>query len=240
MEPGTPGRNPANGELSAGAVPGFYLSSAVEDLPEGTPIGQVGAMIEPGDAIDLPGVGAGARVVSSEGSDSYVEPMLRYRTFLDSDRRFAASAVGYAAHAEGSERGASYEATRAGLELSADARLTPISNWFELHVVATLGLLGVFADGRYCLDAAGEHGIDCPEPPATPVLTDAEVNAVFPAAAGGLALDIARHLDSAFHGGRITVMGGGGTMPRVVGGEHTGNQFYGSLGLTAMIAFGAL
>jgi hypothetical protein len=198
-------------------------------------------MIEPGDAIGLPGAAIGARVIASEGSDSYVEPMLRYRTFVDEDKRFTASAVGYAAHAEGSERGASYDATRAGLELSADARLTPISKWFELHVVATLGVLGIFADGTYCIDAAGKYGVDCPES-AAPIgpTVDAEVSSLFPTAAGGLALDVARHMDSAFHGGRITVMGGGGTMPRVVGGEHTGNQFYGSLGLTAMIAFGAL
>lgn len=234
---------PANrpgGELQAGAVPGFYLSSTVRELPEGTPIAQAAAMIEPGEAIDLPGASAGARYVHTETGDGYVEPMLRYRGFVDDEERFAASVVGYGAHASGAERRASYQATRAGLELSADVRLTPSRSWFELHAFATVGALGLFADGHYCLDAEGKYGVDCPEPGDPPGLeTDAEVDGLFPTAAGGVALDIARHLDSVFHGGRIALMGGGGTMPRVVGGEQTGTQFYAAGGLTATLSFGA-
>lgn len=227
-------------EAQAGAVPGFYLSSAVQELPEGTPIGQLAAMIEPNDAIDLPGAAVGARFVSGEDGDGYIEPMLRYRRHIDEEERFALSGVGYGTHASGSAREASYDATRVGLELTGDARLTPVSKWFELHVFATLGLLGLFAEGSYCIDAAGKYGVDCPEP-GDPggTLVDAEASGFFPAAAGGLALDVAHHLDSAFHGGRVALMGGGGTMPHVVGAEHTGTKFYGALGLTATVAFGA-
>ncbi len=241
--PAVTGANPIpaehfDGELQAGAVPGFYLSSTVQELPKGAPITQAAAMIEPNDAIGLPGLGLGGRVIARDG-DGYIEPMVRYRRYIDDEKQFALSGVAHAAHAEGSERQASYEATRAGLEVTADARLTPISNCFELHVLGTIGLMGLFAEGSYCLDSAGEYGVDCPEPGDPPGLrADAEVNSLHPAAVGGLAVDIAHHLDSFFRGGRVALMAGGGTMPHVVGGEHTGTKFYGALGLTATIGFG--
>jgi hypothetical protein len=229
-----------NVELQAGAVPGFYLSGAVQELPDGSPIEQAAGMIEPGDAIDLPGAAIGARYVNGQGGDGFIEPMLRYRRFVDEEKRFGAAATLHGASASGAERGASYSATRAGLELAGDVRLTPISNWFELHLVGTLGLLALFAEGSYCLDTNGKYAIDCPDPGDPQAeRADAEVNAFFPAASGGMALDIARHLDSVFHGGRITLMAAGGAMPHVVGGEHTGSKFYGSAGLLAELSFGA-
>jgi hypothetical protein len=176
--------------------------------------------------------------VSNEG-DGYIEPMVRYRRFVDEEEQFAVSGVGYGTHASGGERQASYEATRVGGEVTGDMRLTPISKWFELHVFGTLALLGLFADGSYCLDANGKYGVDCPEPGDPPgQRVHAEVSSLFPAASGGLAVDIAHHLDSFFHGGRIALMAGGGTMPHVVGGEHTGTKFYAAGGLTATIGFG--
>jgi hypothetical protein len=229
-----------NVELQGGAVPGFYLSSTVQELPKGSPIGQAAAMIEPGEAIGLPGAAIGGRWVNGEAGDGYVEPMLRYRRFVDDDQQFAAAATAHGAYASGGERNASYEATRAGLELAFDARLTPISNWVELHIVGTLGAFALFADGNYCLDTQGKYGSDCPEPGDPPVeRVRAEANGLFPAVSGGVALDVARHLESVFHGGRVTAMAAGGTMPHVVAGQHTGTKFYGSAGLLAEISFGA-
>jgi hypothetical protein len=244
--PAVTGTNPVPAErpdleLQGGAVPGFYLSGAVQELPKGSPIGQAAVMFEPDDLIDLPGAAIGGRYVNGEAGDGYVEPMLRYRRFLDDEKRFGAAATAHGAYASGGERHASYEATRAGLELSADARLTPISNWLELHVVGSLGAFALFADGNYCLDENRRYGQDCPENAADPAnRVSAEVNGFFPAVSGGIALDVARHLESAFHGGRVTALAAGGSMPHVVGGEHTGTKFYGSIGLTAEIAFGAL
>lgn len=241
--PAVSGANPIpaehfDGELQAGAVPGFYLSSTVRENSEGTPIKQLAAMIEPNDAIDLPGLSVGARGVVGE-SDGYIEPMIRYRRFIDDDQQFALSGVGHATHASASERDASYSATRAGAEVTGDVRLTPISKWFELHAFGTLALMGLFADGDYCIDANGKYGIDCPEPGDPPgQRVHAEVSSFFPAASGGLALDIAHHLDSFFHGGRVALMAGGGTMPHVVGGEPSGTKFYGAFGLTATVGFG--
>jgi hypothetical protein len=100
--------------------------------------------------------------------------------------------------------------------------------------------MGLFADGDYCLDQNGKYGIDCPEPGDPPgQRVHADIAGLFPAASGGVALDIARHLESIFHGGRITLMAGGGTLPHVVGGERTGTKFYGAAGLTALVALGA-
>jgi hypothetical protein len=228
-------------EVQAGAVPGYYLSSSVQERPEGTTLGQGAAMFEPGELVGLPGLAVGGRYVSGQGGDDFVEPMLRYRGFLDGEERFAASVVAHAAYASGQERSASYEATRAGLELTADARLTPKNKWFELHVLASIALLGLDASGRYCLDAQGKYGVDCPEPP-DPIdnITDATVEGIFPAAVGGVAIDLGRHLDSIFHGGRITLMGGGGSMPRIVGGQQQGTQLFTAAGLTATLSVGAL
>ena len=230
-----------NGELGAGVVPGFYLSSTTQEAPEGAAIPHGSVMIEPGDAIDLPGFSLGARYVVGQSSDGYLEPMLRYRRFVDAERRFAASFVGYGAYASGEERGASFSAVRAGLEATADVRITDESKWLELHAVASLGALGLFADGHYCIDRNGRYGIDCPEPGSPPgPEVDPTLRSVFPAGAAGIAIDVARHLESVFHGGRITLMGGGGTLPHMVGGVRDGTRFYASGGLTASLSFGAL
>ena len=230
-----------DGELQAGVVPGYYLSNTTQEAPEGAAIPQGSLMIEPGEAIGLPGFAIGARYVIGQSSDGYLEPMLRYRQFVDDDKRFAASFVAYGAYASGDERGASFTAVRAGLEATADVRITEESRWLELHAIVTLGALGLFADGHYCIDRNGRYGIDCPEPGSPPgPEVDPTLRSVFPTGAAGIALDVARHLESVFHGGRITLMGGGGTLPHMVGGVRDGTRFYASGGATATLAFGGL
>jgi hypothetical protein len=55
---------------------------------------------------------------------------------------------------------------------------------------------------------------------------------------GSIAIDIGRRLKGEFHGGRLALMGGGGTLPRVVGGQQEGAKPYGAAGLSLTVGFG--
>jgi hypothetical protein len=232
-----------NVELQAGAVPGFYLSSTVASDPEGSPVSQAAAFLEPDDLIALPGLGVGARYVGKAEEGGYLEPMVRYRTNVDDEQRIGVGAVGFGTHASGSDRGASYSATRAGAEIAIDARVNERNSWAELHIYAGAAATGIFADGRYCQSDQNGYAIDCPEDDAGNLTqegdVEAELSGVFPTAFTGASLDIARHLDSAFHGVRIGTYVAGGVMPTYRNGTRQDNKVHTSIGIALTVGLGA-
>jgi hypothetical protein len=223
-------------EGSIGVMPGHYLSAGVQESPKGAGIGQASIMVEPDSIISVPGLIVGGRYVGSSSSGGYPEPMIGYRTYLGDDHMFAVSAIGYATHASSSQNGASYSATRGGAEAGADFRVTPEYAWFELHLAAAASLTGVSARGSYCIDADHRYGVDCPDLPDTRV--NARAGGFYPAGVGAIAIDVGRRLKGEFHGGRVALMVGGGTMPRVVGGQQESAQAYTSAGISLTLGFG--
>jgi hypothetical protein len=223
-------------EGSLGVVPGHYLSAGVQPEPKGASIGQGAILVEPDSIIHVPGLVVGGRYVGSASAGGYPEPMLGYRTYIGADHRLAVSAVGYAAHGSGSRSNASYSATRGGAEAGVDFRLTPEYQWFEIHLAAAASLTGVSAKGTYCVDSSRRYGVDCPDPPDPRI--DASAGGLYPAGVATVAIDVGRRLRGEFHGGRIALTGGGGTMPRVVGGQQEGARPYAAAGLSLTIGFG--
>jgi hypothetical protein len=223
--------------VSAGVTPGYYLSSATQAASEATAVRQLGADLEPDRWLQLPGLHAGVRYVGEPAAGGYAEPHLGYRRFLDGDRRFAAGVLAYGTHASGAADGASFEATRAGGELGADARVTPRSSLVELHLSARAALTALSTEGSYCVDADARYGVDCGEPPQTQV--DAEASGLYPSVTGGLALEAGRHLDSPFHGVRLELLGSAGSMPQVEYGRQTSARAYYSAGAGLSVALGS-
>lgn len=225
------------GEAQIAAVPGYYLSESVQENPKGSPINQAAVMIEPGELIGVPGLAVGGRYVGKGENGGYPEPMLRYRMHVDDKEVFAVGALVFGGYGHGSSGEASYEATRGGAEAGVDVRATPKSKWVELHIFGNLGFTGLDANGDYCLDAAGRWGVDCGDPPVA--LTHATTSGFFPSAAGGIALDLARHLHGILHGGRVALHGAVGRMPHVESGEQTSAKTFTSAGLSLTLGLGA-
>ena len=224
-------------ELQAGFIPGYYLSSAVQEKPKGASIGQASLLFEPDRWFALPGLILGVRAVGGEGTGAYGEPMLGYRAHLDSQQRLSLGIVGYVTHAGGSHNGASYSAARGGGEGVLDFRVTGQSQIFELHLFTSGSLTGLAADGEYCLDADDRYGVDCEDPPVN--LVSASAGGAYPSVAGGIALDFARGLPKALHGGRLAAQVAGGTMPAVLGAEQVSARGYSALGLSLTLGLGA-
>src|SRR5262245_39820513 len=111
--------------LSAAAVPGYFLSSAVQKDAKGAPIGQASVMVEPDRWVDLPGAVVGGRYVGKSDQGGYPEPMLGYRAYLDGEKRLALGGLAYGTRGSGESERASYEAWRVGGEIGSDVRITP-------------------------------------------------------------------------------------------------------------------
>jgi hypothetical protein len=234
----TPLPSPRPGvEIAAAVVPGYYLSDSVrENETSGEPPGQVSAMFEPGELIDLQGLSLGGRWVSGHDGDGYPEPMLRYRRYLDAQERFAVSGVAFGTHARGSANQQSYSATRLGLEATGDMLLTPRSHWLELHAGISAAATGLDAEGTYCLDSERRFGTDCDNASTPPI--DATAGGVYPSGTAVLALDFGRHLSDIFHGGRLGLLGSVGTRPVVEGGEQRSARWIKSAGLSLTLGLG--
>ena len=224
-------------EVHAGIVPGYYLSSAVSEKAKGAALQDVGGVVEPDRLLGLPGVFVGARYAGSGAEGGSLEPVLGYRASVGEDKRLGLGVVAFGTHARGTQKQASFSATRGGVEAGGDMRVTPESRIAELHVTASAAVTGLTADGSYCLDAAGRYGVDCPDSGA--VLTDTSAGGLYPSVNAGLTVDFARHLDLAFHGVRLSLGVAGGTMPRVIAGEQRSPRLYGAGGATLSVAFGA-
>jgi|SoiMethySBSTD1v2_1073268.scaffolds.fasta_scaffold07535_3 hypothetical protein len=223
-------------ELQVGAIPGYYLSSAVAKDPEGSSVLQAMLLFEPDDLIDAPGLVGGGRVIGSEDSGTYAELLLGYRRALDQIRRFSLGAFGYASRGSASRDDASYEATRAGAEGVFDIAVTPEEEPVSVHVFAGASLTGIWANGEYCMDAEG-FGMDCGSSP--PPRVKAEAVGFYPALSGGLALNLGRHAESVFHGLRLAIHGAGGTMPRVIGARQQNPESFGAGGVSLTLGLGA-
>jgi hypothetical protein len=224
------------GEIGFGVAPGYYLSAGTQASPQGAGLLQGSLLLEPDRLLGVPGVVVGARHVGSSKDGGYFEPIAGYRCHLDDARRFAAVGVGYLTHASGSKDGASYAATRGGAEIGFDVRATPKSKWAEVHGNVSAALTGLSASGHYCLDAAGEHGTTCSNPPTR--VTAASIGGLYPSASVGVSLDFARHLETFFHGGRLALGFSGGTMPTAIAGQQTGAHWYGTGGASLTLGFG--
>jgi hypothetical protein len=221
-------------------LPGYYLSSVVQEDAKGAAIGQAMLTFEPDRWLRAPGLVLGARSVGNEEAGVYGEPMIGYRAYLDQAERLSLGGVGYGTYANESRRGASYSAARGGAEGAVDFNVTGHSRIAELHVLASASLTALDADGEYCIDANNRYGVDCPEPP-DPVGTvvSASAKGLYPGFVGGLALDIGRGIPAVFHGIRLAGYAGGGTMPTVIGAQQESARSYASIGLSIAIGFGA-
>lgn len=222
----------AQGELQIAVVPGHYLSSGTQSNPKGTAIGQLLAALDPGQHL-LPGLVLAGRVVGSNGN-TYLEPVLGYRGELTD--RFSAGVFIYGTHASGNQMPASYKVDRFGAEVGADVLVTPPS-WFELHLAMSVALTGITGSGHYCTNADG-FGVDCPTDGSVTNMVDANGSGAFVTGTFGAYLDLFRHGESFFHGGRIGALIGGGMMPTFVGGLQRDATLYGSVGLSLSVAFG--
>ncbi|HKO51744.1 MAG TPA: hypothetical protein VJV79_28735 [Polyangiaceae bacterium] len=224
-------------ELQAAAVPGYFLSSTVQEHAQGAAIGQLAMMFEPGERIGAPGLSVGGRYTGNRGGDGYLEPMLRYRMALDAEERFSAAAIGFGTHARAEREGASYSATRGGLELALNARVTPRSHWGELHAAVSAAATGLDANGKYCLDSNQRFAVDCTSSNVTGIR--AEAGGVYPSATAMLSLDFARHLSGPLHGGSLGLLGSVGSMPRVESGIQAEPASYTAAGLSLTLGLGA-
>ncbi len=225
-------------EAQVAATPGFYLSKTTSDEPKGAPSQQLAGWLDAGELIGAEGLAAGGRYVGGGYGGGYGEPMLRYRHGLDSSDRFALQAAGFGTVASGSHRGASYDATRLGAEVAVNGRVTPESHWLELHGFIGASVLGLDAEGTYCVAPATGVGVDCNED-GTGNKVKGELSGAFPALFFGGGLDLARHLDIPLHGARIEGMAAVGLMPEVRNGERTDTKIYTTIGLALTVRAGA-
>ena len=125
-----------------GVVPGTTLSDTVRaDLTAKSSAGeQPGLFFGLGDVVPAAsGVGVVVRVVAKGG----LQPMLRYRTFLDPQERVSLRVVASGHHGSGAERGASFEMSRCALEAVVDLSFSPRNPWFQLHVHGGVSLAAV-------------------------------------------------------------------------------------------------
>jgi hypothetical protein len=198
---------------------------------------QLAALFEPDRLLTLPGVVVGARYAGDGKSGPSIEPILGYRRALGTERVLSLGVFGFGTHAQGTSRSASYSATRAGVETGIDLRATPQSYWLEVHFMPAVSLTGLSANGTYCLDAAGQYGADCPDTNANVV--SARASGFYPSVSGTIALDIAHHLNTFFHGVRLAAQLATGTMPTVVAADQKDATGYVSGGLTLSLGFGA-
>ncbi len=224
-------------ELRAGLTPGYYLSSAAAEQAQGASMQDLAAVLEPDRLLGVEGLFVAGRYAGTPSQGAAVEPAVGYRAGLGEASPVSVGVVGYGTHANGAQKGASFSATRGGLEAGGDLRLTPKSDWLELHLNASAALTGLSAHGHYCIDAAGDFGVDCPD--GVEASTSADVAGVYPSASGGLALDLLRHRASVFHGVRLALDASGGTMPRLIAAEQRSARLYGAAGFSIGVAFGA-
>ncbi|HMR06044.1 MAG TPA: hypothetical protein PKA88_09705 [Polyangiaceae bacterium] len=225
-------------EVQVAATPGFYLSKSTSEDPEGAPARQLAGWLDVGELVSAEGLALGGRYVGGGDGGGYGEPMVRYRHGLDQDDRFTLHAAGFGTLASGTHRGASYDATRVGAELAINGRISPESNWLELHGFIGAAVLGLNATGTYCVAQGTGIGVDCNED-GTDSVVSGEVSGAFPGIFAGAGLDLARHLDIPFHGARLEGMVAAGTMPEIRNGERTDTKTWTTIGLALTVRAGA-
>jgi hypothetical protein len=227
------------GELQGALIPVSTLSDAASAPgSDGThsrnnrSSPQLLGLFEPDRWLQAPGVIVGARAWGVK-HDSPFEPFVGYRRRLGS---LALAGVAYGTHASGDSNGASYTATRFGLESSADARLAKLA-WAELHVQVSVSGSLISARGTYCADDTG-IAIDCVDNGPNRAV-DGSLFGLYPSATAELGIDLGRDLRSAFHGARVALLGAVGRMPKLREGHQQLGDTYGSLGLSVTIGLGS-
>ena len=218
-------------EAQVGIVPGFHLSDAPQrDDNPGVGMLQAAGWVDLGSLIEpVDGLAVGARFV-----EELMEPMVRYRFWLDSDHRFSFGVVGFLTFAEGSEEGADVAYWHGGVEASTDIRLTPVNRWAELHLQLGLNLTGLRADGHYCRDREG-FAVDCTE---ESVRVGADLTGTYPTAFLGLSVDLFRDVP-VLHVLRVSTMIAGGSMPRIRDEKQASDRGWFSWGLNLEVGLGA-
>ncbi len=226
-------------EVQFALVPGFRLSEGVkENVDKGHPMPQSSVWLEPGVLLDKGrGLGFGMRLVGGD-DDHWVEPMLRYRTFIDDHKRLAVTGVVYGTAASGEEKRATYDMMRLGGEFGVDVRVTPVHRWVELHLTGGASITGLWANGTYCMNKDTGYGRDCDMDKDDP--PDAKVSAetALPGFFVGAHVDLARDVPY-IQGIRLGLVMAGGTQPAFKDGQPRADQPWFSYGAQASVAFGA-
>ena len=221
-------------DVQAGVVPGFYLSNAAQQSTDGAAIPQLSALFDFGAL--WPGLIVGARAYGRSG-DAIGEPFVGYRTTLDDGISIAGVVYGTANRA--GDRGASYDATRAGAEVMVDARLAQPAKRVAVHGQLSGSMTRIAAHGTYCTSAG--YGVDCSDTGGSDpgdLTASAHVSGVYPAGTAKLAIELERDSRRAFHGAELAVLVGVGAMPKVQDGVQIDAAFYASVGLLVTIGFG--
>lgn len=222
-------------EVQAGAVPGYYLSSAVSGGREGSGIPQTSVLLEPGRFIGVRGLVVGGRRFG-QGGDALLEPMVGYRRALDDG--FAFAVLGYGTSQRAAQSGADYHAFRAGAEVAADGRVAAFTRWLSLHAQGAVSLTRLVASGGYCVNAAGE-GVDCSDTPADDPRVGTRIRGLYPSATAQLSLDAGRTPRGIFHSARFALMLTAGSMPTVNGGLQGDSHPYFGFGASLTLGLGA-
>ncbi len=224
--------------LQVGGVPGYYLSDATQpDAPQDVALAQVSGVLEPERWIGVPGLLVGARIAGPSEAGASPEPLLGYRTYLDSDKRLALAGVGFGTYATGRSQGADFTATRLGAEGILDVRLTPLNDWLELHASGGGGLTSLDAEGHYCIAQGERFGTDCDN--ARTTLISAKAGGLYPSFHLALALESMRHFSLFFHGLRLELTSAMGSSPVVLSGKQQGSRAFVAGGFLLSASFGA-
>ncbi len=224
------------GEITASIAPIFRLSDGASgEDPDGNGNPQLGALFDPDRLLGVPGLFVAARLWGEHG-DTSVEPQLGYRHRLDD--RLSILGVGYGTKMSDDENGATYKATRVGIEGALDVKLVDLATWSSLHLQGAVQATYLKSSGRYCVDEATGNARDCSQDQPIPMI-DGKVSGVFPAATVTLGLDILRKAKGAFHVARLAGMFSTGWMPRIVNGMEDSGEVYITGGVSLTIGFGA-
>lgn len=233
----TPEKRPGV-ELGYAAVPGYHLSDSVKEAGQTEPDlrSQASFFFDPGKLLGkAAGFGVGLRWVNDDAL--FIEPMLRYRAYVDADERIAIGAVAYGTHVKEDHDGIALSMSRFGLELGIDARVTPKNRWAELRFSGGLSLTGLLAEGTYCMNAETGYGRDCDRDTMEAGDTTTDVAGAYPA--GFLSVTVELFGDVAFfHGLQLSAYLAGGSMPRVEFGEQKDARTWIGWGLSATVGIG--
>ena len=189
-----------------------------------------------GKWLGVKGLVIGGRGVGGGDSSPVIEPVIRYRTFVDDNERFSLGLSAFGTYASGEAEGASYTAVRGGMEVAANMRVTPPYKWIELHLQTGISATGISATGTYCMNNDG-LGTTCGEDQKTNA--DAEINGIFPTVFAGAVLDLFHGFPIVFHGIKIGAYYSAGLMPTVVHAKQEDDRWWHMFGGQLTINFGA-
>jgi hypothetical protein len=222
-------------EAQAGIVPGFYLSRAAQNIAGGGEMVQLGALVDPGRWLGMPGLILGARLFGQD-KDTPGEPLIGYRRALGDSASIAGIVFGTSKRTTRSL--ASYHGARYGAELAFDAQLLDPTSWLAIHMQFAATASRIVGSGTYCADNNG-IAIDCDlNHPNNDHLIDGRASGVFPSGTITVAADAFRNHNGLFHGTRLALLISVGEMPLVKDGVQQSSAQYFSGGLTLTLGFG--